>query len=390
MTKVFALTRLGLCIFYLLLITAAGDLHAQTFTVLHNFAGSDGAYPASTLVRDSAGNLYGTTQEGGTSNFGVVFLLKPNGQELFFSFNGSNGKEPFAGLLRDPNGNLYGTTEAGGAVNGGTVFKITKSGKESILYSFQGNLHNDGNFPLGALIGDPKGNLYGTTSKGGGQYGTVFTVNLGGVEKVLHAFSQTDGAYPIGKLLRDAGDNLYGTTSTGGANSPEGGVVFRLDAAGNEVTLYNFCSLANCADGALPQAGLIADGSGNLYGTTYIGGTHGGGTIFKLNAKTGIETVLYSFCSLPVCTDGQSPYSDLLMDTAGNLYGTTVKGGNTNLGVVFKLDTSGNETVLHSFSGTGDGANPYAGLIADHQGNLYGTASMGGANSKGTVFQITP
>ncbi len=215
----------------------------------------------------------------------------------------------------------------------------------------------------------------------------------------------TDGANPRGGLIQDATGNLYGTTSVGGANNNADcayvdvgcGTLFKLDTTGNETVLYSFCSMSKCADGANPAASLIQGAAGTLYGTTERGGSNDGGAVFALDTA-GNETVLYSFCSLSNCTDGATPAAGLIQDAAGNLYGTTELGG-AGGGTVFKLDTSGNETVLYSFcsvSNCADGAGPAAGLIQDATGNLYGTTEFGGANDStncyhlgcGTVFEL--
>src|SRR5271157_4610665 len=274
-----------------------------------------------------------------------------------------------------------------------------------VLYTFTGS--PDGAVSDGGLVRDAQGNLYGTTSQGGDPActngcGTVFKVNTTGNETVLYSFTGgADGAYPGAGLLRDAQGNLYGTTGQGGAlacNAPNGcGTVFKVDTTGKETVLYSF---TGGADGSTPEAGLLPDAQGNLYGTTSQGGdpacTNGCGTVFKVDT-TGKETVLYSFTGLP---DGASPTAGLVQDAQGNLYGTTSQGGDpacTNgCGTVFKVDTKGKKTVLYSFTGGADGAIPYAGLARDAPGNLYGTAQRGGnlactgpTNGCGTVFKLT-
>ncbi len=268
------------------------------------------------------------------------------------------------------------------------MFKL-QSGKESILHSFAGT--PDGEDPRSILVRDSAGNLYGTTQYGGtqGGFGTVFRLDTKGQLTLLHSFSGTpDGEDPYSGLLRDAGGNLYGTTLYGGTGGGFG-TVFKLNAKGKLTLLHSF---AGTPDGEDPQAGLLRDAAGNLYGTTQYGGTNGGfGTVFKLSAK-GKLTLLHSFGTIP---DGQNPYARLIRDEAGNFYGTTFHGGTYGDGTVFKLDTAGKLTVLHSFNNSPDGANPIAGLILDKSGNLYGTASQGGDLSCGfsgcgTVFEVTP
>ena len=365
---------------------------AQTFTVLYTFTSTaEGEQPDASLFQDAAGNLYGTTQYGGTKGgFGTVFKLSATGKEkVLLSFAGTPGAEdPYSGLTRDPAGDFFGTTLYGGTGGGfGTVFKL-HAGKETILHSFAGT--PDGEDPRSVLVRDSAGNLYGTTQYGGtqGGFGTVFKLNTKGELTLLHSFAGTpDGEDPYSGLLRDASGNLYGTTLYGGASGGFG-TVFKLNTKGKLTLLHSF---AGTPDGENPQAGLLRDEAGNLYGTTQYGGTNGGyGTVFKLSAK-GKLILLHSFGTMP---DGQNPYARLIRDAAGNFYGTTFHGGTYGYGTVFKLDTAGKLTILHSFNDSPDGANPIAGLILDKAGNLYGTASQGGDLSCGfsgcgTVFKIT-
>jgi uncharacterized repeat protein (TIGR03803 family) len=320
-------------------------------------------------------------------------------KSLFTFANQAQGEFPASALIRDAKGDLYGTTYAGGSGNCsggcGVAFKLDKAGQQTVLYSFSGTA-GDGATPDGALVLDAAGNLYGTTLYGGSSgYGTVYKLSKSGKETVLYSFSgsKEDGQFPMAGLVRDAAGNLYGTTLySGGAGCNHGagpgcGTVFKLDKAGRETALYRFTGVAG--DGSFPVAGLVRDPAGNLYGTTQGGGS-GFGTVFKLD-KTGKETVLYSFTG---GADGRYPqYGYLLRDAAGNLYGTTSSGGSSNCsggcGVVFKVDKARNETVLYSFTETnGDGANPYAGVTRDSAGNLYGTTFNGGVFSVGTVFKL--
>jgi len=258
----------------------------------------------------------------------------------------------------------------------------------TVLYTFTNTA--DGEQPDASLFQDAASNLYGTTQYGGtkGGFGTVFKLSATGKEKVLLSFAGTpDAEDPYSGLTRDQAGNFYGTTLYGGTGGGFG-TVFKLQA-GKETILHSF---AGTPDGEDPQAGLLRDAAGNLYGTTQYGGTNGGyGTVFKLSAK-GKLTLLHSFGTIP---DGQNPYARLIRDEAGNFYGTTFHGGTYGYGTVFKLDTAGKLTVLHSFNNSPDGANPIAGLIPDKAGNLYGTASQGGDLSCGfsgcgTVFKVTP
>ena len=381
---------------------ATGAQAAAADNVLHSFKndGTDGNYPYAGLIFDAAGNLYGTTSAGGTNSAGTVFELTPAGggtwtEKVLHNFgSGTDGKTPYAGLIFDAAGNLYGTTLAGGTNGAGTVFELTPAGggtwTEKVLWSF-GN-GTDGYSPSGSLIFDAAGNLYGTTQYGGTSIsGTVFelTPAAGGTwtEKVLWSFgSGADGAYPPDGLIFDAAGNLYGTAYHGGAHGY--GTVFELTPAGGgtwtEKVLWSF---GNGMDGGYPESGLIFDAAGNLYGTTFSKGSDGGGTVFELTPAAGgtwTEQVLHNFGS---GTDGAKPYAGLVLDAAGNLYGTTYLGGSYGGGTVFRLNAQG-ETLLYSFSGT-DGAKPYAGLVLDAGGNLYGTTQNGGTDGVGTAFEIT-
>jgi len=363
---------------------------AQTFTMLHSFTGTDGANPQSTLIRDAAGNLYGTTYYD-TSGYGTVFKMdKTHKVTVLYNFPGPpDAANPSGPLLMDKSGNLYGTTVWGGAWNLGTVFQLSSTGAETVLHSFAGI--TDGVNPGGGVISDPAGNLYGTTEGGsngaGCDYygcGIVFELDTTGHEIILHTFNgEGDGAIPWAGLLRDSAGNLYGTTVEGGASGL--GTVFKLDSAGTLTLLHSFAG----TDGAYPYAGVIRDTKGILYGTTYEGGSSHVGTAFKLN-KAGKLTVLHNFKGN---TDGAYPPAALVRDSAGNLYGTTAQGGSSsNFGTVFMLDSAGKATVLHSFTTPRQGMLPEAGLLLDKTGNLYGTTYYGGPRNSndGTVFKLTP
>jgi uncharacterized repeat protein (TIGR03803 family) len=391
-----AVAALAFVIVFVAAVVPTRSAQAQTFSVLYSFlGGTDGGDPEAGLVRDAlSGNLYGTTFSGGAYGSGTVFKVDTTGIEtVLYSFKGTpDGVGPHAGLVRE--GNLYGTTTQGGAYGYGTVFKVDKKGKETVLYSFTG-AGGDGNYPYAGLVRDAlSGNLYGTTFYGGTylNYGTVFKVDKTGHETVLHSFTGgTDGGNPYAGLVRDAlSGNLYGTTFGGGdltCNPPTGcGTVFKVDATGNETVLYSF---TGGTDGGYPRAGLVRDAKGNLYGTTSGGGVQGYGTVFKVDT-TGTETVLYSFGA--TAGDGAEPWASLVRDAQGNLYGTTFDGGAYDYGTVFKVDKKGKETVLYSFTGArGDGYYPIAGLVRDAlSGNLYGTTVGGGVQGSGMVFKLTP
>lgn len=380
---------------------------AGTERILYSFGANatDGQEPYAGVMIDSAGNLHGTTQIGGANGVGTVFKITAAGTEtILHSFGASavDGQTPRAGVIMDSAGNLYGTTSKGGANQIGTVFKIDTAGTETILYSF-GARANDGAVPYGGLIMDSAGNLYGTTSGGGsGGTGTVYKIDPAGTETILYSFGigNTDGTNPYGAPIMDSAGNLYGTTTQGGANFE--GAVFRLSAAGMETILHSFWATA--ADGLVPTGGLIVDSAGNLYGTTAQGGANVSGTVFRIDAA-GTETTLYSFGASATDGRGPGPYTGLIMDSSGSLYGTTGNGGANYIdnvggdGTVFKISATGTETILHSFGASAtDGLVPFAGLIVDSAGNLYGTTVNGGTNfgttmngevnGGGTVFVI--
>src|ERR1039457_3038603 len=358
-------------------------------TVRYSFPSpADGSYPSpGGVIRDSAGNLYGTTELGGQAGAGVVYRLDPSGNEtvLYTFTGGADGSEPVAGVIRDSAGNLYGTTQRGGATGGfavsGVVYKLDPAGNETVLYTFTGGA--DGSGPWAGVIRDSAGSLYGTTQRGGtAGFGVVYKLDPSGNETVLYTFTGgADGSGPIAGVIRDSAGNLYGTTYGGGTASR--GVVYKLDPAGHQAVLYTF---TGGADGGYPWAGVIRDSAGNLYGTTNGGGTASRGVVYKLD-PAGHQTVLYTFTG---GADGGYPWAGVIRDSAGNLYGTTLGGGRAGAGVVYKLDSTGHETVLYTFTGGADGGFPYAGVIRDSAGNLFGTTSAGGKRSTGVVFKLTP
>jgi uncharacterized repeat protein (TIGR03803 family) len=425
--KPFSAAKSSFVIFIMLLLALGivpTQAQAQKFKVLHTFHGPDGANPVGQLVRDKAGNFYSTTANGGAGKCkggcGTAFKIDKTGKEVWLhSFKGPpDASQPDAGLLRDAAGNLYGTTVYGGnttcvSLGCGTVFKLDKTGRETRLYRFTGA--PNGWFPESLLVGDPAGNLYGTTINGGtfDNGGTVFKVDKDGTETVLYSFCSAsncaDGNSPYVGLIRDAAGNLYGVTNGGGDFGA--GAVFRLDTTGGETVLYSF---AGDSDGSGPNSVLLADSKGNLYGTTKgggnvsCGGGDGCGILFELSPQSDgswAKATLYTFCSLSNCTDGRYPYGGpLVLDASGNLYGSTILGGTyyrncggDGCGVVFKLDTTGKETVLHSFDGGAGGTYPWLGAV-DASGNLYGAAGQGGdlncapnrGYGCGTLFRITP
>lgn len=400
-----------LAVALLSLLFTGATAGAQTFTLLRQFPGKgDGRYPYGNMLRDGAGNLYGTTGGGGSFAYGTVFEIDAQGKEtILHSFWGGDGLQPWDGLVRDAAGNLYGTTYDGGTLEKGqcehgcgSVFKLDKTGKLIVLHHFTGG--TDGGQPQAGLVRDSMGNLYGTTTMGGDLScgygrgcGLVFKVDQNGKQTVLHAFSEPpDGARPSGELIRDKAGNFYGVTESGGSFSY--GTVFKFDSSGKETILYSFQGVSS---GEYPVGRLARDGDGNLYGTTNSGGDvscYLCGVVFKID-KAGQETVLHTFTGNP---DGAYPFSGVTRDAAGNLYGTTYAGGGSagcytlGCGSVFEVDANGKETVLHGFTGGSDGEIPFGALIVDKSGNLYGTAPAGGnracgqGSGCGVVFKLTP
>jgi uncharacterized repeat protein (TIGR03803 family) len=347
-------------------------------TVLHNFkGGADGANPYAGVVADPAGNLYGTTYKGGPSNAGTVYELTPSGQEtVLYSFTGGDdGGNPYAGVILDAAGNLYGTAYAGGSDGGVVVYKLSPSGQETVLHAFEGSKGGEG--PYAGVVSDGAGNLYGAVARTVGQ---VYKLDAAGQYTVLHQFYGAGPAEPEGGLVRDAAGNLYGTVQYDTAGG--GGVVYEIDAAGDFRVLYKFPGASSNLEPLGPNAGLIRDSEGSLYGTTTNGGV--GGMVYKVDTS-GQGTMLYSFSG---ASGGTHAWRGVVRSPSGELYGTTAEGGVANAGVVCKVDLTGHETVLYSFSGGADGARPGSGVVLDSAGNLYGTNELGGAANQGVVYKV--
>jgi uncharacterized repeat protein (TIGR03803 family) len=376
--------------------------------ILLQFDNTNGANPNANLIFDAAGNLYSTTAAGGEYGFGTVFELMPEAgglwkERVLHDFNSADGANPLGGLIFDAEGNLYGTTSAGGAYNDGIVFELTPTHlggwAEKVLHTFDRN-GVDGAYPWSSLIFDAAGNLYGTTFQGGSgtiSQGTVFQLSPGAdghwAETVLVTFSDNN---PWGSPILDAAGNLYGATHAGGLYGA--GIVFELTpitgGGWTEAVLHNF-NYHSGAAGYYPSAALIFDAAGNLYGTTFFGGLNHDnvGVVFELLPEPGggwTEKELHSFNT----TDGANPTAALIFDAAGNLYGTTRGGGANGGGTAFELtpgmDGGWVEVRLVDFSPyNAGGAYPCAGLILDAAGNLYGTTTGNGKFGYGTVFEIT-
>ncbi len=374
---------------------------AQTFTVLHRFGGVDGNLPTAPIL-DRAGNLYGTTVEGGPGEFGGfgnIYKLSHTASgwvfNTLYNFTAhADGAYPDnGGPTIGPDGTLYGTAGGEGAGGNGTLYNLRPPATFcrsifcdaiTVLHAFAGG--NDGSGPNANLVFDAAGNIYGTTAGGGEHgYGTVFQATRSGgswTETVLHSFNPPDGINPTAGVILDSAGNLYGTTVAGGAHN--WGTVFELTHSGSgwtEQVLYTF---TNTSDGRSPFGGLVMDSAGNLYGSAQHNGHNFGGTVFKLSRSGGgwTFTLLYSLSGLA------GPADHLTLDSAGNLYGTTYQDGVNQQGSVFELSPSGGGWVytdLHDFSGD-DGALPTSTVVLDPSGNIFGTTSQG---VNGVIFEIT-
>ena len=417
--------------FAALIILVSSCSLAQQYKVLYSLGAvsGDGAGPLAGLVQDSAGNLYGTTYSGGAYLDGTVFELSPNGtggwtETVLYSFCADysnfvclDGSKPGAALIIDSMGNLYGTTESGGSTNGGgsagVAFELSPPSqqggawKETVLYKFcSNNVNNlclDGYRSLASLVFDKSGNLYGTTVEGGAEDdGTAFELSphqSGWIETVLYNFCSNlqgsnckDGIYPESSLFFDAAGNLYGTATQDGLHSGDYGVLFKLSPGASgwtETVLANFTQ----PGGLFPSTSPTMDAQGNLDGPLSMGGAHSDGALYQWNHTTG-KLLEVSFNG----SNGQDPAGAVLIDTLGRgYYGTTLQGGNTGTGgtagVIYRVSLKGALSTLYKFCSQPnctDGQSPYGNLVEDTQGNLYGTTNGGGANGAGVVYEITP
>lgn len=401
----------SLCLLFAPMVSPAA--HAQAKTLFDFSSSAEGLVPYGGLIFDQAGNIYGTTHEGGLNNLGVVFQLVPQSggiysEQVLHDFSGApDGYGPGgSNLTLGPSGTLYGTTPFGGSKNEGVAYLLSDasgSWQEQIIHTF-GKVAGDGANPFGTLVKDAAGNLYGVTTYGGAfGSGTVYELKLskagGWGEKILHSFNNNgqDGTFPVGGLIFDAAGNLYGTTETGGLY--KGGTVFELVPQANgtwkEEILYNFHArgTGDRGDASLPEASMVMDASGNLYGTTASGGANDSGAVYRLSPQSGggwKETVLYS---VNTSVDGVfGPATGLTFDTAGNLYGTFEEGGTNFAGEAYVLRKQANGTWVKStlynfFDASGDPAFPGSSLTFGPDGNFYGTTT-GGAS--GTAYSIAP
>lgn len=401
-SQLYPITRL-FCLLLLaayLMLVSSNPAQAQSYNVLYSFTGptTDASWPM-VLLQAPDGTLYGGSCYGGQSFGGAAFALLPNGKEtILYNFLAGYGSCPDSFLSW--NGELYGATGAGGFYGGGAIFKLNKNGDEVVLHSF----------PRGVgpqlYFSDGKGNFYGSGGGGSLGYGTVFKVASSGKVTILHNFGlDSPEGYSPESLVADNNGNIYGATFEGGDPNCKCGTLFKLDPAGDLTILHVF---TGGSDGTQP-IGLVRDDAGNLYGATISGGVtnvvcpNGCGVIYELTAS-GAYKILYGFAGTP---DGISPFT-IVRDQAGTLYGLTDEGGDTNCyhgwnggigcGVVFKLDATGKETILHSFAGVSDGSYPQS-LILGSAGQLYGATESGGDPACtmwgsyigcGTIFELTP
>ena len=402
--------RARIAVTLLLMVILVSAASASTTRVIYSFAGgNDGAYADTDLVADSAGNLYGTSVQDGRFGSGTVFRLSPSANgwthTVLYSFTGgADGGEPYKGVTLDSAGNLYGTAVTGGTgpCEGGcgVVYQLTRSSGgwiQKVIHNFTGA---DGSGPGSPVSFDVHGNLYGMTPTGGTNgLGTIYQLRPSATGNwtlnVIHTFTGTpDGSGgSAGRLIFRSGQ-LYGVATTGGANGA--GTAFRLSRTPvGEWNIQILYAFKGQPDASFPYGGLLFDTAGNLYGTSYYGGTNGLGAVYKLAYKSGVwtESVLYSFQG---GSDGSSPISTLVPDSSGNLYGTTSEGGistGCGCGTIFRLAPAANatwtEVILYRFHGAPDGAFPYNGMLAIGV-KFYGTTTQGGVGGDGAIFEFTP
>jgi uncharacterized repeat protein (TIGR03803 family) len=391
MDRASASPSLILAAFMLLTGSAA---RAASYSVLYSFSGADGDHPAGRLAMDAEGNLYGTTENGGKFSVGTLFRWRDAHLQVLHHFNGSDGASPWGSLLADGEGNLYGTTKSGGSGGGGVVYRWDRELGLRALKSFgQGA---EGMSPFGGLTRDAEGTLYGTTFYGGNMAcgsvgcGTLFKISPAGAFTVLRVFSGSDGYGPNATLYR-VNNKLYGTTVYNSTTGPAvAGSPFSIntDGTGFATTPPNTLSCNF-------MGGLVKDKQGNLWGAAMRAGSAFLGGIYKIDTS-GAYHLVYTFHG----SDGAYPTGTLVIDESGALYGVTkgngtwagVGSGEGGFGTVFKFDPSTNAlTTLHVFTGTGgDGKNPFSGLVADPSGALYGVAEYGGTADHGILFRVVP
>lgn len=396
----------------LLMMALTVSLSASSSQVIYSLGGDeDGEYPDTDLVVDSAGNIYGTTVQGGDFSGGTVFQLTPSGtgyvHTVLYNFtSGPDGGQPYKGVTLDSQGNLYGTTVIGGsggicAGEGcGVVYKLTKNGStwtQSVIYNFTGR--NDGYEPGSGVTFDTAGNLYGTTPVGGAKgAGVIYELSPSGSSwtfKLIHTFTGgNDGSGgSAGRLLLDAAGNFYGVCTVGGANGA--GTAYKLSLVQGVWKFQTLYAFKGTPDAGFPYSALSMDSSGNLYGTTYYAGANNLGSVYQLSKKgsTWTENLLYSFKG---GSDGASPIGNVNVDPSGNLYGTTSEGGaaRCSCGTIYMLTLprGGNwtESIVYRFKNTPDGGFAYNGMTPDGAGHYVGATVHGGTAGEGAFYQFTP
>jgi uncharacterized repeat protein (TIGR03803 family) len=402
MTNSKSLLTLGLTLACAALtLSLAVCAQAQTFTTLGDFTGSNGSVPFfGSMVQATNGLYYGSTHYGGKNGYGVIFLMTSAGKLTdLYSFCSlaacADGEYPVVAPILGNDGNFYGTTTMGGnSTYSGTAYKLTTGGKLTTLYTFcPKQFCSDGEYPMG-LIQASNGSFYGVAEDGGKyRYGTFFELSSAGQFRLLYTFCAqqgcVDGATPEASPMQASDGNFYGTASGGGSHGE--GVVYEITPAGSYTVLYNFCSQSGCVDGAVPEAPLVQDANGNLYGTTIIGGSFGNGTVFEITPSNHY-TVLHSFDY----TDGADPQAAPTLANDGNLYGVTTIGSNDgnskdNGGNIFQITPDGVYTSLYSFcnSSTCAGYDPAFALLQGTDGIFYGASASGGKDSDGIVYSFS-
>ena len=388
------------------------DRLAPSLSALVSFSGANGNKPMSGLVQDSNGDLFGTTAFGGASSEGTVFEITYNGSAYsstpttLASFTGTNGTNPpgttgtnpIGNVVRDSAGNIFGAAGSGGTNGDGTVWELAAGGNTiTVLATFSSST---GENPGAGLIEDSAGDLFGTTQFGGtGGNGTVYEVKAGsGVVTTLTSFNGTNGQDPLGGLVMDGNGNLFGTTADGGANGE--GAIFELPYNSGSQTYGTIISLASFAavngssenaTGAGSRASLVMDSSGDLFGTAGSGGPTSAGTVFELPFSNGSYGAITAATATFNGTNGSHPTTPLIRDANGNLFGTTSAGGANGLGAIFEVPAgTGTVFTLASLTAATTGSTPAAGLLENSSGDLFGTADQAGPSSDGTVFEYAP
>ena len=366
------------------------QLAVAQYSVFYTFTGTpDGSQPNGELIQDPAGNFYGTTRGGGANQFGSIFKIDPSGSEtVLYSFqNTTDGISPEAGLFRDPDGNLYGMTNIGGVSECacGTIFKLDTSNTLTVLHTF--NLGKTGSFPRPNRLISVNGVLYGTTASGGASgLGVIFKITKGGMYSVVYSFTGGADGFAPTYLNRDSAGNIYGTSQS---QDNGRGVVFKLDTSEHFSVLYTF---TGGTDGAIPLGRVIIDANGNIHGATQNGGDvtcdttkipPGCGVIYRID-PSGTESVVHTFHN---GSGGGQPEQGVL-DVGGTLFGANNVGGNSSCacGVVFSIGNTGEYSVLHTFEGGTDGSGVVGELTLGQDGNIYGSAT---SDTNGYIFKYT-